>query len=108
MCAVRSKGFQKSLSSATSSATPSAPFRPLPPLAPSLLVWDGGLVVKLAEAAYDHRTLPSGHLEPDRLAVLCDALEDAGCTDATLLEHLRSEGPHVRGWWAVDAVLSTS
>jgi len=30
---------------------------------------------------------------------------DAGCTDAELIGHLRSRGPHVRGCWAVDLVL---
>jgi hypothetical protein len=44
-------------------------------------------------------------LQPDRLGVLADSLEDAGCTDDTLLGHLRSTGPHVRGCWAVDLVL---
>ena len=41
----------------------------------------------------------------DRLAVLSDALEEAGCTDADFLFHLRSEGPHVRGCWALDLLL---
>jgi hypothetical protein len=59
-------------------------------------------VKNLAQAAYDNRILPAGALEPARLAVLADALEDAGCTDADLLGHLRGEGPHVRGCWAVD------
>jgi hypothetical protein len=44
----------------------------------------------------------SGTLDNDRLAVLADALEDAGCSDATVLTHLRSDGPHVRGCWCVD------
>jgi hypothetical protein len=30
-----------------------------------------------------------GRLDPDRLGVLSDSLEDAGCTDATILNHLR-------------------
>jgi hypothetical protein len=38
------------------------------------------------------------------IADLADALEDAGCTDAELLGHLRAPGPHVRGCWAVDLV----
>ncbi len=41
----------------------------------------------------------------DRLPILADALEDDGCTDAELLAHLRSAGPHARGCWALDAVL---
>jgi hypothetical protein len=40
----------------------------------------------------------------DRLPILADALEDAGCDDAELLAHLRGPGPHVRGCWAVDVV----
>jgi hypothetical protein len=67
--------------------------------------WQTPTVLALAQAAYDHRTLPSGHLEPDRLAVLADALEEAGCTDANILTHLRQPGEHVRGCWAVDLVL---
>src|SRR5262249_33654367 len=59
----------------------------------------------LAQTPYDERELPSGHLDPARLAVLSDALEEAGCTDADLLSHLRSLGPHVRGCWALDLIL---
>jgi hypothetical protein len=62
-------------------------------------------VVGLARAAYDRRHLPSGELVPARLAVLADALEEAGCDQADLLGHLRGPGPHVRGCWAVDLVL---
>jgi hypothetical protein len=62
-------------------------------------------VLSLAQAAYDHRILPAGMLGPARLAVLGDALEDAGCDNAAILEHLRSAGPHVRGCFAVDLLL---
>jgi hypothetical protein len=62
-------------------------------------------VVTLAEAAYQARHLPSGHLDPARLAVLADALEDAGCQDHELLGHLRGGGDHVRGCWALDLLL---
>ncbi len=41
----------------------------------------------------------------DRLPVLADALEDAGCDEAELLAHLRSPGPHARGCWALETVL---
>jgi hypothetical protein len=53
---------------------------PLRPAAidPLWLTWNGGAVAKLARAAYDQRRLPSGELDPARLAVLADALEDAG------------------------------
>jgi hypothetical protein len=63
-------------------------------------------IVSLAEAAYNERLLPGGHLSPDRLSVLADALEEAGCTGRDILDHLRSPGPHVRGCWAVDLVLA--
>jgi hypothetical protein len=46
--------------------------------------------------------------ESKQLSLFADALEDAGCTDAELLGHLRSPGPHVRGCWAVDLVLGKS
>ena len=77
------------------------PFRPMA-ISPS---WLTPAVILLAQAAYGHRDLPSGHLGPQRLAVLADALEDAGCADADLLGHLRGPGHHVRGCWAVDLLL---
>lgn len=39
------------------------------------------------------------------LAVLADALEDAGCDHPDLLAHLRGGGEHLRGCWAVDLLL---
>src|SRR5262249_8541137 len=56
-----------------------------------------GTVALFAEAVYDDRTF-------DRLPILADALEEAGCTDAAILEHCRGPGPHVRGCWVVDLV----
>ena len=67
--------------------------------------WVSPAVALLAQTAYDERTLPSGLLDPARLAVLSDALEEAGCANADLLSHLRSPGPHVRGCWALDLIL---
>jgi hypothetical protein len=61
-------------------------------------------VVSLARAAYDERHLPGGELDPERLAVLADALEEAGAP-AELVAHLRSAGPHVRGCHAIDLIL---
>lgn len=77
------------------------PFRPVA-LAPA---WSTTTVVALAQAAYDERLLPSGHLDPARLAILSDALEEAGCSNANLLSHLRLSNPHVRGCFVVDALL---
>src|SRR5262245_60081072 len=70
--------------------------------------WRTPIVTALATAAYEERQLPAGTLDPQRLAILADALEDAGCTDATILDHCRSSGPHVRGCWVVDLVLAKS
>lgn len=52
----------------------------------------GLLAGVVADAAYD------------RLPILADALEDAGCADGELLRHLRGPGPHFRGCWAVDVL----
>jgi hypothetical protein len=78
-----------------------SPFRPLL-LDPSWLTPE---VLSLAKASYEERIMPQGHLDPQRLAVLADALEEVGCADEGILGHLRSAGPHVRGCHVVDAVL---
>jgi hypothetical protein len=74
------------------------PFRPAPCTHPDWFAWGGGTVPRLAQAIYADRAF-------DRLPILGDALEDAGCTDADLLTHCRSGGSHVRGCWAVDLLL---
>jgi hypothetical protein len=81
------------------------PFRTIA-LNPAWLTWQGGIVARLAQVTYEERELPSGHLFASHLALLADALEDAGCTDAELLGHLRGPGPHVRGCWALELVLA--
>jgi hypothetical protein len=80
------------------------PFRPAT-LSPACLTSDVSLI---ALAAYGAGRQPSGHLDNARLAVLSDALEEAGCSDADILSHLRSPGPHVRGCWVLDLVLGKS
>jgi hypothetical protein len=37
--------------------------------------------------------------------ILTDALQDAGCDGADILDHCRGPGAHVRGCWVVDLVL---
>jgi hypothetical protein len=66
--------------------------------------WDGGAAFALAKAAYQDID-ETGRLKGPRLLVLSDALEAAGVTDAELLAHLRSTGPHYRGCHVLDAVL---
>jgi hypothetical protein len=76
------------------------PFRPVS-ISPSWLAWNDGAVRKMAQAIYDARTF-------DRLPLLADALEDAGCTDGDILSHCRTPGEHVRGCWVVDLLLGKS
>jgi hypothetical protein len=57
--------------------------------------WLTPTAVGLARAIYDERAF-------DRLPILGDALEDAGCDNPDLLAHCRGTGRHVRGCWAVD------
>jgi hypothetical protein len=76
------------------------PFRPVT-LSPAWLTWGSGTVPKLAAAVYEERAF-------DRLPILADALEEAGCDAAELLTHLRAPGPHVRGCWALDLLLGKS
>jgi hypothetical protein len=83
------------------------PFRPAS-IDPAWLTPAGGSVAKLARAAYHERALPAGTLDPARLAVLADALEEEGCKDKEILAHLRGPGPHVRGCWVVDLILEES
>jgi hypothetical protein len=61
-------------------------------------------ITGLAQAAYDERLMPSGELDPVRLSVLADALEEGGAP-IELVEHLREKGPHVRGCFVVDLCL---
>jgi hypothetical protein len=68
---------------------------------PEWLAWNGGAVVQLAQGIYDERRFQD-------LPVLADALEEAGCTEAAILEHCRQPGEHVRGCWVVDLLLRNS
>ncbi|MDB5309346.1 MAG: hypothetical protein JWO38_3548 [Gemmataceae bacterium] len=60
--------------------------------------WLTTTVVSLACEIYADRAF-------DRLPILADALQDAGCEDQQLLGHCRGPGPHVRGCWVVDLLL---
>jgi hypothetical protein len=73
------------------------PFRPVT-VQPAWLTWNSATVPKIAQAIYDEQTF-------DRMPILADALEEAGCTEQSMLDHCRSGGEHVRGCWVVDALL---
>jgi hypothetical protein len=57
--------------------------------------WVTPTTKKMAELAYEERRF-------DDLPILADALEDAGCDNADILNHCRQPGEHVRGCWVVD------
>lgn len=80
-----------------------SPFLPAPSLPNSF----PDSVVRLAVASYEERELPSGRLDPQRLAVLADAVEEAALPSEVVV-HLRSPGPHYRGCFAVDLLLGRS
>lgn len=80
------------------------PFCPIS-ISPSLQAWNDGTITRLAQAAYNERILPAGTLDNSRLAILADALEEAGCSDEQILTHLRSDDEHYRGCWVIDLLL---
>ena len=74
------------------------PFRPVT-ADPS---WLNSTVVALARGIYDERAF-------DRMPILADALQDAGCDNEDVLNHCRDpHGVHARGCWVVDLVLGKS
>jgi len=70
------------------------PFHPVV-LDPS---WLTTTVLALARQMYESRDFST-------MPILADALQDAGCDNAEILEHCRGPGPHVRGCWLVDLLL---
>jgi hypothetical protein len=73
------------------------PFRPVV-VAPEWLAWSDGAVRKLAAGLYEERAF-------ERMGILGDALEEAGCGDDAILAHCRGEANHVRGCWLVDLLM---
>jgi hypothetical protein len=63
--------------------------------------WRSPDVVALAKGIYEERAF-------DRLPILADALQDAGCDCDDILDHCRGSVPHVRGCWVVDLILGKS
>jgi hypothetical protein len=76
------------------------PFHPVS-LDPSWLTWHDGLLVSMARRMYDSRDFAD-------MAVLADALEEASCDNADILNHCRQHGEHVRGCWVIDLLLGRS
>ena len=70
------------------------PFRPVA-VDPAWLTSD---VLLLARGIYEERAF-------DRMPILADALQDAGCTSEEMLNRLRHGLDHTRGCWVLDAIL---
>lgn len=73
------------------------PFHPST-IDPTWLHWNDATPTRIAQAINEERRF-------EQMQILGDALEDAGCHDPNILNHCRSEGPHVRGCWVVDLLL---
>jgi hypothetical protein len=74
----------------------------------AILDWNNATIPKLGQAIYNHRRFSD-------MPILADALEDAGChdadilnhcrqKDANILDHCRQPGNHARGCWILDLV----
>jgi hypothetical protein len=63
------------------------------------LVHSSRMLRQMAQSVYNENLF-------NDLPILADALEDAGCTNPDLLDHLRGPATHVRGCWALDLLLS--
>ena len=61
--------------------------------------WLTSTVLALAAGIYNDRAF-------DRMPILADALQDAGCDNEEILNHCRQAGEHCRGCWVVDLILS--
>ena len=61
-------------------------------------VWLTPTVKALASTIYDERAF-------DRMPILGDALEEAGCANADILSHCSQPGEHIKGCWVVDLIL---
>ncbi len=60
--------------------------------------WFTPTVLGLTTGIYEQKAF-------DRLPILADALEEAGCSEPEMLDHCRGDGPHVRGCWVVDLLI---
>jgi hypothetical protein len=62
-------------------------------------------ILALANGAYCDRNDEDGKIQSNRLRILADALEESGCSQESVLLHLRNNQDHWRGCWALDVVL---
>jgi hypothetical protein len=92
---VASKAAEERAQSALLREVVANPFRPVA-FSPN---WRTDTVITLARLMYESRDFSA-------MPILADAIQDAGCDSAELLEHCRdANAVHVRGCWVVDLVL---
>lgn len=65
---------------------------------PAWLAWNKQTIPSIAQGIYDEHAF-------DRMPILGDALEEAGCNNADILNHCHGSEPHARGCWVVDMIL---
>ncbi len=65
---------------------------------PAWLAHGNGAVLAMSRTIYEERRF-------EDMPILADALEDAGCTDAEILNHCRATAEHGRGCWVLDLLL---
>jgi hypothetical protein len=73
------------------------PFRPVT----TDPAWFTSTVLSLSQQMYESRDFSP-------MPILADALQDAGCDNADILDHCRGTGPHVRGCHVLDTILGKS
>lgn len=74
------------------------PVAPSVAINPAWLTWNRGTVPGLARSICEESAF-------DLLPILGDALEEAGCADAIILEHCRSGSPHTGWCWLTDLIM---
>jgi hypothetical protein len=75
------------------------PFRSLT-VDPAWMAWNGGTVPKLAAMIEEEGNWAD-------VPILADALEEAGCVEAAILDHCRQPSDHLSGCWVVEMFAPT-
>lgn len=70
----------------------------LPEFLPEWTKFRGQIVRQLATSIYQQRQM-------NDIAIIADVLEEAGCTDETILDHCRQDQRHYLGCWVIDQLL---
>src|SRR5262249_24092352 len=61
--------------------------------------WRSLAVTGIAQTIYQGKDFAA-------MPILADALEEAGCTEADILNHCREDTTHYRGCWVIDLILN--